>query len=131
MQEDDGSGFRGFDDFISERGIDAPEDEAARHIKSDPLCMTEPTLSLDLAERGISTIIWATGYRPDYSWLHVPALDRKGQLRHDGGVCDVPGLYVMGLPFLRRRKSSFIDGAGDDANELAEHLQFGLRNSAD
>ena len=56
--------------------------------------------------------IWATGYRPDYSWLDVPVFDRKGRLRHDGGVVAAPGMYVMGLPFLRRRKSSFIDGAG-------------------
>ena len=71
----------------------------------------------------IRTIVWATGFRPDYSWLDVPVLDRKGRIRHDGGVVDAaPGLYVIGLPFLRRRKSTLIDGAGDDARDLGAHL---------
>ena len=71
----------------------------------------------------IRTIVWATGFRPDYSWLHVPVLDEKGHVRHDGGVVvDSPGMYVLGLPVLRRRKSSFIHGAEDDARELVDHL---------
>ena len=82
----------------------------------------ETRLSIDLHDSGIRTVIWATGYRPDYSWLDVPVLDRKGRIRHDGGVVAAPGMYVMGLPFMRRRKSSFIDGAGDDAADLAAHL---------
>ncbi|HWA38494.1 MAG TPA: NAD(P)-binding domain-containing protein [Burkholderiales bacterium] len=82
-----------------------------------------PPLSLDLAREGIRTVLWATGYRPDYSWLHAPVLDRKGRVRHDGGVvADAPGLYILGLPFLRRRKSALIDGAADDARELSAHL---------
>lgn len=80
------------------------------------------TLSIDLKSREIRTIVWATGYRPDYSWLKLPVLDRKGWIKHDGGVADAPGLYVTGLPFLRRRKSSFIHGAEDDARDLSEHL---------
>ena len=72
-------------------------------------------LGLDLHDSSIRTVIWATGYRPDYSWLDVPVFDRKGRIRHDGGVVAAPGMYVLGLPFMRRRKSSFIDGAGDDA----------------
>lgn len=82
----------------------------------------QPILGLDLRREGIRTVIWATGFRPDYSWLQVPVLDHKGGIRHTGGVADTPGLYVMGLPFLRRRKSSFIHGAEDDARDLAEHL---------
>jgi putative flavoprotein involved in K+ transport len=81
-----------------------------------------PRLSLDLGRGEIRTILWATGFRPDYSWLHVPVFDAKGRLRHDGGVVAAPGLYVMGLPFLRRRKSSFIHGAEDDARDLCAHL---------
>ena len=81
-----------------------------------------PPLELDLASGAIRTIIWATGYRPDYSWLELPILDRKGQLKHDGGVTSAPGVYVMGLPFLRRRKSAFIDGAAADASALSTHL---------
>ena len=77
-------------------------------------------LALDLGE--VRTVLWATGFRPDYSWLHVPVLDRQGALKHTGGVLDAPGLYALGLPYLRRRKSSFIHGAEDDARELGAHL---------
>jgi len=89
--------------------------------------------SLDNGE--IRTIVWATGFRPDYSWINADVFDHKGKLRHDGGVVDAPGMYVMGLPFLRRRKSSFIHGAEDDARELATHLacyldQISLRKLA-
>ena len=81
-----------------------------------------PILSLDLTRGEIRTIVWATGFRPDYSWLEVPVFDRKGGLRHDGGIVDAPGVYALGLPFLRRRKSSFIHGAEDDARELCAEL---------
>jgi putative flavoprotein involved in K+ transport len=80
-----------------------------------------PPLGINLTAE-IRTIIWATGYHPDYSWLDVPVLDRKGLIRHDGGVADAPGLYLMGMQFLRRRKSALIDGAGDDARDLSAHL---------
>ena len=79
-------------------------------------------LQLDLGSGEIRSIVWATGFRPDYGWLDVPALDAKGQLRHDGGVADSPGLYALGLPVLRRRKSTFIYGIEDDAREVIEHL---------
>jgi len=83
---------------------------------------SSPPLGMDLRAEGIRTVVWATGFRPDYSWLDVPVLDRKGRIRHDGGVVDSPGMYLMGLPFLRRRKSSLIDGAADDARDLSDHL---------
>jgi putative flavoprotein involved in K+ transport len=79
-------------------------------------------LTLDLRKGSIRAIVWATGFRPDYRWLQVPVLDDKGHLRHDGGVVDAPGLYALGLPFLRRRKSTFITGAEDDAREVVDHL---------
>jgi len=79
-------------------------------------------LGVDLANGEIRSVVWATGMRPDYGWLKVPVFDRKGMLRHDGGVVDAPGLYVLGLPFLRRRKSSFIHGAEADARDLSQHL---------
>lgn len=80
-----------------------------------------PPLGMDLTSE-TRTIVWATGFRPDTSWLDVPVFDRKGQIRHDGGVVASPGMYLMGMPFLRRRKSSLIDGAGDDARDLSDHL---------
>jgi putative flavoprotein involved in K+ transport len=108
------------DDWSAQNGIDgrvaSPERYAPTRIEASP------RLSLDFARDGIRTIIWATGFRPDYSWLHVPVLDRKGRIRHDGGVVDSPGLYMMGTQFMRRRKSALIDGAGADARELARHL---------
>ena len=82
---------------------------------------SSPKLGCNLGEE-IRTIVWATGFRPDYSWLDVPTFDRKGNLAHDRGIVDAPGLYVLGLPYLRRRKSSFIHGAGDDVRELCAHL---------
>jgi putative flavoprotein involved in K+ transport len=108
-------------------------DEWARNGNGDldvaPPERFEPTrtpasspLSIDLEGGEIRSIVWATGFRPDYSWLDVPVLDHKGYLRHDGGVVDAPGLYALGLPFLRRRKSSFICGAEDDARDVLDHL---------
>lgn len=81
-----------------------------------------PRLQLDLRSGEIRTIVWATGFRPDYGWLDVPVLDEKGRLRHDGGVVDSPGLYALGLPVLRRRKSTFIHGIEDDARDVTDHL---------
>lgn len=79
-------------------------------------------LQLDLRSGEIRTIVWATGFRPDYDWLDVPVLDPKGRLDHDGGVLHSPGLYALGLPVLRRRKSTFIHGIEDDARDLINHL---------
>ena len=89
-----------------------------------------PALDLDLTTGEIQTIIWATGFRPDYSWLDVPVLDRKGMVRHDGGVVDAPGMYLIGAPFLRRRKSSFIDGGRADAEDLVVELAAYLDRQA-
>jgi putative flavoprotein involved in K+ transport len=109
------------DTWATEHGLD---DGIASPHRFEPTRVEDsPPLRLNLAAEGIRTILWATGFRPDYSWLHVPVLDRKGRVRHDGGVVESPGLYVMGLPFLRRRKSSLIDGAAADANDLSAHLE--------
>jgi putative flavoprotein involved in K+ transport len=82
-----------------------------------------PCLELDLYAAGFTTVLFATGFKPDYSWLDLPVLDRKGRIQHDEGVVDHPGLYVLGLPFLRRRKSSFIHGAEDDARYITARLE--------
>jgi putative flavoprotein involved in K+ transport len=79
-------------------------------------------LQLDLGSGEFCSVVWATGFRPDYGWLDVPALDAKGQLRHEGGVAGRPGLYALGLPVLRRRRSTFMCGIEDDAREVIEHL---------
>src|SRR5262245_10857747 len=109
------------DQWATANGLDA---EVPPAYRLEPTRVeASPPLSLDLSSGAIRTDIWAAGFRPDYSWLHVPVLDRKGLIRHDGGVVtDSPGLYLMGMPFLRRRKSALIDGAGDDAHDLSAHL---------
>ena len=109
-----------FDAWAGTAGLDSEFDAPERLPPTE--VDDSPPLELDLASGAIRTIIWATGYRPDYSWLELPMLDRKGQLKHDGGVTPAPGVYVMGLPFLRRRKSAFIDGAASDASDLSTHL---------
>jgi putative flavoprotein involved in K+ transport len=83
----------------------------------------KPVFQLDLRNDEIGTIIWATGYRPDYRWLDVPVFDRNGRIRHDGGVVSgAPGMYLLGGSLLRRRRSSYINGAEADTAELAKHL---------
>ncbi len=109
------------DEWATERGLDGELEPAWRPAPT--IVEDSPPLGMDLTRGGIRTILWATGFRPDYSWLDVPVLDRKGLIRHDGGVVvDAPGMYLLGMPFLRRRKSTFIDGAGDDAEDLSVHL---------
>ena len=108
------------DEWAAARGLD---DAVGPPERLPPTVVPEEApLMLDLAKAGIRSIVWATGYLPDHSWLHVPVLDRKGRIRHDGGIVESPGLYLMGMQFLRRRKSALIDGAGDDARDLADHL---------
>ena len=108
------------DEWATENGLDGEVE--APHRLAPTEVEDSPPLGMDLTDGGIKTIIWATGFRPDYSWFHVPVLDRKGQIRHDGGVVEAPGMYLMGIQFLRRRKSALMDGAGDDARDLSDHL---------
>ena len=100
--------------------------------RPDPTRVDEhPRVLIDLEADGFETVLWATGFQADYSWVDVPVLDRKGEIRHDGGVVpQAPGLYRIGLNFLRRRKSSFIHGAEDDARELVDHLADHLSRQA-
>ncbi len=80
-------------------------------------------LELDLTSGEITTVLWATGFRPDHSWLDIPVRDRTGHIRHDGGVVTgAPGLYLLGLPVLRTRASTYIHGAAADTDALADHL---------
>ncbi len=88
-------------------------------------------LRLDLRGGEVGTVVWATGFRPDYGWLDVPVVDEKGRLRHEGGVLDSPGLYALGLPLLRRRRSTFLSGIEDDARAVIDHLarDFAVRRA--
>jgi putative flavoprotein involved in K+ transport len=107
------------DEHISAAGLDGEVDEPQRY---EPTAVPKGApLMLDLTRGEISTIVWATGFRPDLSWVELPVFDRSGRLRHDGGVV-APGVYTLGSTFLRRRRSSFIHGATADTADLADHL---------
>ena len=110
------------DAFIERNGIDLPEEPEARKIGPDPDCMTNPLVDLDLAEAGVSTILWATGYGNEYDWLNVDAFDEDGKPAHRRGVSTEPGFYYLGLPWLSRRGSSFLWGVWHDAKFIADHI---------
>jgi putative flavoprotein involved in K+ transport len=109
------------DEFATEHGLDA---ELGEPTRPEPTRVDGSQLDADLTRFG--SVVWATGFRPRYPWLEPSLLDGAGRLRHDGGVLPSPGLYVLGLPFLRRRKSNFLDGVGPDAAELTPHLMSHL-----
>ena len=111
------------------------EGDVAGPERLEPTCVPSSSrLQMDLRSGAIRSIVWATGFRPDYDWLHLPVVDEKGQLRHEGGAVDAPGVYALGLPVLRRRKSTFIHGIEDDARDvigrLADYLAGGAPSSA-
>ena len=109
-----------FDEWAQAHGRDADVDPPERFAPTR--VPSSPRLQLDLRSGEIRSVVWATGFRPDFGWLDVPVVDTKGQLRHEGGVVGSPGLYALGLPVLRRRKSTFIYGIEDDAREVIDHL---------
>jgi putative flavoprotein involved in K+ transport len=111
--------LRRIDAFIAREGITV---EPAPEFRPHCLRFADAETRLDLAAQDIKTVIWATGFRRAYPWLRLPVLTGRGEIGHQGGVTTEPGLYVLGLHFLRRRKSAFIDGVGDDARALATHL---------
>jgi putative flavoprotein involved in K+ transport len=111
--------------------INGFDDEVDPPHRFDPTRVeASPPLGIDLRSGEIRTILWATGYRPDYSWLDVPVFDLRGCVRHDGGIVASPGMYIIGLPVLRCRRSTFIDGAGNDARYLSAHLASYLDNGS-
>ncbi len=113
-----------FDEWAHTAGEDAEVGAPERFPPTEVPRTTR--LGLDLRSGEIRAVVWATGFEPDYQWLDVPVLDAKGRLAHDGGVLDSPGLYALGLPVLRRRKSTFILGIEDDAREVIDHLNVFL-----
>ena len=109
-----------FDEWALTSGRDA---EFGRPERLEPTVVPPSSrLQLDLGRGEIRSVVWATGFRPEYTWLDVPVVDAKGHLRHEGGVVDSPGLYALGLPVLRRRRSTFICGIEDDARAIIDHL---------
>jgi putative flavoprotein involved in K+ transport len=106
------------DEYIGDHDGDLPDAD-----RPAPIRVPESPAQLDLHAEGIRTVLWATGYRRGYPWLQVPVLDARGEIKHDGGVTPEPGLYALGLHFMRRRNSAFLDGVGRDAAELADHIE--------
>jgi putative flavoprotein involved in K+ transport len=110
------------DAYVEAHGLDLPEEPSARVIGPDPACVTDPILTLDLAGAGIGSIIWATGFALDFSWLKTGAVDTDGRPLHRRGVAAEPGIYFLGLPWQTRRGSSFIWGVWYDAKYVADHI---------
>lgn len=110
------------DAYVARNGLDLPLEPEAHIIGPDPQCVTDPILELNLAKAGITSIIWATGYALDFSWLKVDAFDEKGRPIHQRGVSAEPGVYFLGLPWQSRRGSSFIWGVWHDAKYLADQI---------
>jgi putative flavoprotein involved in K+ transport len=110
------------DRYIADNGLDLPAEPEARTVRPDPPCLSLPTREIDLAAEGVTSIVWATGFRSDYGWLHGLGLDEGGRPLHHRGVAAEPGLYFLGLPWLTRRGSSFIWGVWHDARYIADQI---------
>ena len=123
------------DDFSSDAQLDVrlKADTTTHRQVGDPEpfepvwpSFLDAPVEMNLGADGITSVVWATGYRRVYPWLRLPVLDRRGDIAHDGGVTASPGVYVLGMQFQRRRNSNFIDGVGKDARylavEIAAHL---------
>lgn len=110
------------DAYVARNGLDLPEEAEARATVPDSDCVTNPIPALDLAQAGITTIIWATGFVADYNWMKVDVFDENGRPRHQRGVSAEPGIYFLGLPWQSRRGSSFIWGVWHDAKYLADQI---------
>lgn len=110
------------DAYIASTGIDLPEEPSARHFLQDPDCMVNPITELNLEKSGITSIIWATGFTVDYSWMKTDAVNDLGLPNQHRGLSSEPGIYYIGLPWQTRRGSSFIWGVWHDARLVADHI---------
>ena len=110
------------DEYIKANNLDFPAEEDAKLIMPDPACLTSPIRQLDLVDAGIKTVLWATGYIQDFSWLKADVFDDQKKPVHKKGVATIDGIYFIGLPWLSMRGSSFIWGVWEDARYLAGHI---------
>jgi putative flavoprotein involved in K+ transport len=110
------------DAYIAHEKLDFPEEPEARKLGPLPACATQPLSALNLKKAAVASIIWATGYQLDFSWIKLDLFDDHGKPLHKRGVSEVPGLYFLGLSWLSRRASAFIWGVWHDAAYLAEHI---------
>ena len=112
------------DEYVIRNGLDFPLEPEAREVLPDPQCVKNPILEIDLKEAGINSIVWATGFDVDFSWLKVDVLDENGKPKHERGISTESGIYFLGLPWQSRRGSSFIWGVWQDAKFLADQIQL-------
>ena len=112
------------DDYVIRNGLNFPLEPEAREVLPDPECVTNPILEINLEEAGINSIVWATGFDVDFSWLKVDALDENGRPKHERGISTESGIYFLGLPWQSRRGSSFIWGVWQDAKFLADQIKL-------
>ncbi|WP_170572474.1 flavin-containing monooxygenase [Ruegeria atlantica] len=110
------------DAYVERTGIDLPAEPGAREVFADPDSLTNPLASVDFAKEGITTIIWATGFRQDFSWIKADAFDAKGAPIHQRGVSVEPDVYFLGLPWQSRRGSTFLWGVWHDAKYIADQI---------
>lgn len=108
------------DGFVAQTGMDAPPAEDEEPLRDG--YATDPVEELDLAAAGITSVVWATGYRYDFGQIHFPVFGEHGYPVQRQGVTAVPGLYFLGLQWMHTRKSATFWGVGEDAAHVAEHL---------
>ena len=111
------------DSYVEQQGLNLPAEAGARAKYPDPPCVSDPLHQLDMRSVGLSTVIWATGYKLDFSWIDLPVLSAGGEPRHKHGIAPLPGIYFVGLPWLSKMSSSFLSGVADDAAHLADCIQ--------
>src|SRR5262245_2327419 len=117
------------DAHIEEKRMALPLEPTARTRLPDPPCLMDPIRQLDIGHTQLGSLIWATGYTFDFSWIDLPVLTAQGYPRHQRGIAPLPGLYFVGLPWLSKMNSSFLSGVGDDAARLADHMETASRSS--
>ena len=110
------------DEYIKKNNLSFPEEPQARNFLSDHLCITKPISELNIEQLGITSVIWATGYKHDFNWMKIDVIDDDGKPIHHNGVAKIPGIYFLGLPWLSMRGSSFIWGVWKDAKYVVEHI---------
>jgi putative flavoprotein involved in K+ transport len=115
------------DSYVEQKGMNLPAEPEARAKYPDPACVSEPVRQLDMRRVGLSSVIWATGYKFDFGWIDLPVLSARGEPRHDHGIAPLPGIYFLGLPWLSKMNSSFLSGVADDAARLADCIQRAAR----
>jgi len=113
---------QGIDEYIKRTGMDVAANNTIREVPPTGALTAKPILTLDLQSAGINTIIWATGYKLDFGWMHLPVFDQTGYPVHQRGVTAYPGLYFLGLHWLYKTKSALLYGVGEDAAFIASAI---------